>query len=870
MARSCGWRGSPLSLRCVCLLCFCVCQGGGKSLCFQLLPLLSGKPCVVISPLISLMQDQVVALQQRGITACALNSHTADPRVARDAFNGKYQLIYMSPERFVQSIASLSALESRVGLSAFAIDESHCLSEWGHDFRAEYRNLGAIRTNFPRVPIVALTATATPTVAADIVQSLGMIRPMQIKTTFNRPNLFLQVKMAQGIKKDFTRALVGDDKEACIIYVQTRADTEAIAAHLKSLGINAHAYHAALSADTRNAVHAGFIHDKIRVVVATVAFGMGQTRQRSSHADCTAERSLTLFLVCLCCAGIDHAEIRRVINYGLVKNLESLVQMTGRAGRDGQPAECTLFYSTKDYAMVRFWSKGSNEAQMPDTAASAARANAVSRAFDKMKDYVTSSLCRRVLILSYFGEDWRRDAPRTPVKGVPDKRGRCNHCDNCLRVASREFAASQAAASAASTSSGSSAASASSSVSSVCGVDYSHIYYFALAAHETGEKNGMAYLCSFLKGSKSAKILERAEWARVKPLSKCQSYGKLAREDSKYLGAVGRWLLQVGVLEQVYRNEFAIVVLGPEGKRILDGGPGAPPKGWAPKNADMLPPELQQEVDGKLKKEKARAKGRASASNAAAKIARTIDAAAESAESPSGAPGASASGIPPESALLTALLDLRSTLSKSRDIAPYLVFSRGELEWFAKLRPTSLQRMAMFSGVTPNKLAAYGADFIRTITHFAAQFKLPTDLPLPPQLQQRPSDAAAAGGAAVGGSLSAAVGDVLSYVDYLKEHRAASASDQLSSVAANWPHWPAGVMTRVSVQRSDNCVEYPAHKPPKRLEIWTAVHTLAHLGLDAVAKTINVDIAALISQTTQQSAGSHGSQALRRHCWLVC
>jgi RecQ family ATP-dependent DNA helicase len=254
----------------------------------------------------------------------------------------------------------------------------------------QYRKLGIIRSNFPHVPIIALTATATDTVSKDIRSQLKLNNPLLIRTTFNRKNLFFSVQLAHSVARDFTRELVGDDKISTIVYCPTRADCEAVTAHLQNIGINARAYHAALSSGERAQVHDDFIHDRVRVVVATVAFGMG----------------------------IDHAETRKVINYGLVKNLESLVQMTGRAGRDGAEAACTLFYSPKDYALVGFWQKaGGNRKEHGDNQSNAVDAATAgdtqvgaepfsrnaSRMFDKVKSYVNDSRCRRVIILEYFG-----------------------------------------------------------------------------------------------------------------------------------------------------------------------------------------------------------------------------------------------------------------------------------------------------------------------------------------------------------------------------------------------------------------------------------------------------------------------------------
>eukprot|EP00897_Mesotaenium_endlicherianum_P008728 jgi/Mesen1/7884/ME000420S07022 len=308
--------------------------GSGKSLCYQLPPLVSRKTAVVISPLLSLMQDQVMALQQRDISAEYLGTTQTDSSVTGRAQRGEYDIVYMTPEKAFYLPASFweGLSSARGGISMVAVDEAHCVSEWGHDFRPEYRRLSELRNSLPGVPFAALTATATAKVRQDIVASLRLQRPYTAVSSFDRANLFYAVKalartqsfrdeLAEQVQRD---AVAGG---ATIIYTTTVRDADEVAEALLARGVMAASYHAQLSTKRRTDVHRAFVKDELAVVVATVAFGMG----------------------------IDKPDIRTVVHYGCPKSLEAYYQESGRAGRDGQPATCTLYYARSDFAKTDFW-----------------------------------------------------------------------------------------------------------------------------------------------------------------------------------------------------------------------------------------------------------------------------------------------------------------------------------------------------------------------------------------------------------------------------------------------------------------------------------------------------------------------------------
>ncbi len=366
--------------------------GGGKSLCYQLPALLRAGVTIVVSPLIALMQDQVTALRDNGIEATFLNS-TLAPDEVRSRQNallaGDIKLLYIAPERlFTPSfIDLLEQLGQKVGISTFAIDEAHCVSEWGHDFRPEYRQLFQLKQRYPQIPIIALTATATQRVRTDIVQQLRLADPEVYVSSFNRQNLYYEV--SQKSKQPYTQLLKtvkqhqGTERGSGIIYCLSRKRVNEVAFQLQQDGISALPYHAGLSAEEREVNQTKFIRDDVQIIVATIAFGMG----------------------------INKPDVRFVIHYDLPRNLESYYQEAGRAGRDGEAARCTILFGWGDVHTVKYLIGQKNDPNEQRIA---------QQQLSQIINYTESSVCRRKIQLGYFGESF--DAP-------------CDNCDNCLNPA---------------------------------------------------------------------------------------------------------------------------------------------------------------------------------------------------------------------------------------------------------------------------------------------------------------------------------------------------------------------------------------------------------------------------------------------------
>lgn len=359
--------------------------GGGKSLCYQLPALLMEGTAIVISPLIALMKNQVDAIRgfvsgNEGIAHFLNSSLTRQQidEVREDILSGVTKLLYVAPESLTkwENIALLKEIR----ISFFAIDEAHCISEWGHDFRPEYRRIRKIVDEIGRAPMIALTATATPKVQSDIQKNLGMMDAMVFKSSFNRPNLYYEIREKSDPKRDIIKFIHSHPHKSGIVYCLSRKKVEEIAELLQVNGIKALPYHAGLDAKVRSDNQDAFLMEEVDVIVATIAFGMG----------------------------IDKPDVRFVIHYDIPKSLEGYYQETGRAGRDGEPAFCITFYSYKDIQKLEKFMQGKPIAEQ----------EIGKQLLMETSSYAESSQCRRKLLLNYFGEEYMED--------------NCGNCDNCL------------------------------------------------------------------------------------------------------------------------------------------------------------------------------------------------------------------------------------------------------------------------------------------------------------------------------------------------------------------------------------------------------------------------------------------------------
>lgn len=462
--------------------------GGGKSLTYQLPALLLPGLTIVVSPLIALMQDQVSRLQADGIAATFLNSSLPYEEASRReqaTMRGEIKLLYVAPERLLKPnfLIFLDHIQKNIGLSLLAVDEAHCVSEWGHDFRPEYRQLGTLRKRFPQLPVLALTATATERVRRDILTQLELREPSIHIASFNRANLSYEVrKKHKGSYAEVVEILRRRPGESVIIYCLSRASVEKLSQDLASDGIDNLPYHAGLSNEIRARHQERFIRDDVPVLVATIAFGMG----------------------------IAKPDVRAVIHYEMPKNLEGYYQESGRAGRDGAPAECVLFFSYGDRMRAEYIiGQKENEQQ---------QAIAIQQ-LQQVLTYSESDRCRRQILLNYFGEDYPGES--------------CDNCDNCLIETQTEDRTPDARK-------------------------------LILTIHKTGQRFGLRYVIDVLRGANTQKIRDYHH-------DQISTYG-LGRELNVHeWDTIGHALVQQGFLIEHREDGYTTIRLSAQAVTLVKG-----------------------------------------------------------------------------------------------------------------------------------------------------------------------------------------------------------------------------------------------------------------------------------------------------------
>ncbi len=463
--------------------------GGGKSLCYQLPALRLDGLTLVVSPLIALMKDQVDSLKAIGIKAEFLNStlnYQEISRVRSEALSGQLKILYVSPERL--ALEGFKTFLNQLSVSLIAVDEAHCISEWGHDFRPDYRQLGEVRRSMPNVPFITLTATATPRVRDDIVNQLGLNSPKRFVASFNRANLNYEVRPKRSAFEQLVELLEQRKGQAAIIYCYSRKETEEIAVDLQGYDIAAKPYHAGMDSEARRKTQEGFINGEFPIVTATIAFGMG----------------------------IDKPDVRLIVHYSHPKSLEGYYQETGRAGRDGLPSDCVLFYSYGDKAKQEFFiDRIDDEVE---------RQNAQAK-LQKVVDFCELRTCRRRYLLQYFGDETVAQNP-DDATSQPN----CGGCDICV-TPREEFDATIIA------------------------------QKILSAIIRTGERFGIAHISAVLLGSRRKKVFELGHDA-------LSVYGIVDNHDRNEIRELAGLLVDEGL---IYKNggEYATLGVTDEGRQFL-------------------------------------------------------------------------------------------------------------------------------------------------------------------------------------------------------------------------------------------------------------------------------------------------------------
>ena len=478
--------------------------GGGKSLCYQIPALLMDGVTVVVSPLISLMKDQVDSLRANGVEAAYLNStlsYKESNQIKHDLEKNLIKLLYVAPERL--TLSSTLSLFDRIKVSLFAIDESHCISEWGHDFRPEYRKLSILKRKYPHIPVIALTATATPKVREDTISQLHIEDCNTYVASFNRKNLLYQVRPKKDTYEQMVQFLRDRKDKSGIIYCQSRKTVDELTGKIRKSGFNALPYHAGLSDAARSRNQDIFIKDDVEIIVATIAFGMG----------------------------IDKPNVRFVIHYDLPRNLESYYQETGRGGRDGLECECILFFSRGDKYKIDYFIDQMDKNEEREAARSKLK---------EVMDYCQSTVCRRKVLLQYFGEELKED--------------NCGGCDVCLNPIKRTDATEEAK-------------------------------LLIKCVKELGQRYGITHVTEILTGSNSKKITEKGH-------HRLSSYGTGTYLPKERWVDIARELVYQEILK-LEGSKYPLLKLGEGSEEVIAGNRTVEIKQLAPSNDSILKSDKQ-------------------------------------------------------------------------------------------------------------------------------------------------------------------------------------------------------------------------------------------------------------------------------------